>query len=153
MNDLIDLLLGDLANEYAHMHFYIEASTSVTGVNRKELSEFFSEQASDEMKHVTEFRKLIQGLMTRIGIGRSIPSRVGEFKKDLSSPKDLLWAALQLEDQVVENYVTRLAQAEAIKGKDAVDAKYVALFLEDQILDSRSDADEIREMLKSSIDS
>lgn len=29
IGDLVDLLIGDLANEYAHMHFYIQASTNI----------------------------------------------------------------------------------------------------------------------------
>lgn len=145
IDDLIDLLIGDLANEYAHMNFYMYASTSVKGLHRQELSEFFSEQASSEMKHVDAFRRLIQGLVTRRGLGRSVPCRIAEFKKDLDDPKDLLWAALQMEDEVVENYVLRHSQAEQIGGADGM---YVSLFLEDQILDSRADADNIRELLK-----
>jgi ferritin len=154
MNDLIDLLISDLANEYAHMHFYQQAATNVRGLHRAELSEFFAEQASGEMKHVEEFRRLLQGLITRRGLGRSVPSRVAQFPQDLTDPKDLLWAALQMEDQVVENYVIRLEQAEKISCNssisDMVDGTYVALFLENQILDSRADADNIREMLANS---
>jgi hypothetical protein len=59
-----------------------------------------------------------------------------------------------MEDQVVENYVIRLEQAEKISCNssisDMVDGTYVALFLENQILDSRADADNIREMLANS---
>ena len=36
--------------------------------------------------------------------------------------------------------------------EDTVDGTYLALFLEDQILDSRGDADNIREMLENTID-
>ncbi len=64
-------------------------------------------------------------------------------------------AALEMEDQVVSNYVLRHSQAEALtenKGEDFIDGTYVSLFLEDQILDSRGDADNIREMLRSGID-
>jgi hypothetical protein len=61
-------------------------------------------------------------------------------------------AALEMENQVVSNYVLRHSQAEEIASSGcpghAVDATYVALFLEDQILDSRGDADNILEMLK-----
>lgn len=156
IEELVGLLIGDLANEYAHMHFYMQAATNIRGLHRHEIGEFFSEQAASEMKHVDEFRKLIQGLITRRKLDRKVPSLVAEFKDGLTCPRALLAAALEMEDQVVSNYVTRLSQAEdlAMNGSDdAIDGTYVGLFLEDQILDSRGDADEIREMLEKSIDS
>lgn len=152
IEDLIELLKGDLANEYAHWHFYMHASSAVRGLHRQEMSEFFSEQAASEMEHVEQFRKLIQGLITRRGLSIEVPSEVGDFKRPPHNPVELLQAALEMEDQVVENYVLRHSQAEQIAeaglGKDAIDATYVALFLEDQILDSRGDADNILEMLR-----
>lgn len=143
--------MGDLANEYAHWHFYMQAATSVRGLHREELSEFFLEQAASEMKHIEQFRRLIQGLITRRGIASEVPNNVGDFKSGMTDPVELLRAALEMEDQVVENYVLRHSQAEQLAGsssnKDAIDGTYVALFLEDQILDSRGDADNILEML------
>lgn len=155
VENLIDLLIGDLANEYAHMHFYMQAATNIRGLHRLEVGEFFSEQASSEMKHVEEFRRMIQGLITRRRLQKKIPSIVAQFKDGLTCPKDLLSAALEMEDQVVSNYVARLAQAESLSdngGEDLIDGTYVGLFLEDQILDSRGDADNIREMLEKAID-
>ena len=51
------------------------------------------------------------------------------------------------------NYVLRHSQAESMESTynpegAKVDGMYIALFLEDQILDSRGDADNILEMLK-----
>ena len=154
---LLDSLMGDLSNEYAHWHFYVQASTSVVGLHRQEISEFFLEQATGEMKHVEEFRRMIQGVMTRRGLEKKIPSLPAEFWQGLSSPEDLLSAALEMEDRVVKNYVARRQEAEDICDsgadlEDVVDATYISLFLEDQILDSRSDADNIREMLKNIVD-
>lgn len=152
IKQLVELLEGDLANEYAHWHFYMQAATSVAGLHRQEIGEFFSEQAASEMKHVEQFRRLIQGLKTRRGIPGGVPSDVVPFKNGMSCPRDLLRAALEMEDEVVKNYVLRHAQAEELasgQGEDGVDGTYVALFLEDQILDSRGDADNILEMLKS----
>ena len=153
---MVDLLLADLANEYAHMHFYMQAATSVKGLHRQEIGEFFSEQASSEMKHVDEFRRLIQGIITRRNLDRTVPNSVAQFKEGLTCPKDLLKAALEMEEQVVANYVLRHSQAEELAEMglvdDQVDGTYVALFLEDQILDSRGDADNIREMLENAID-
>jgi ferritin len=154
---LLDSLMGDLTNEYAHWHFYMQASTSVVGLHRQEISEFFLEQAAGEMKHIEEFRRMIQGVMTRLGLEKTIPSLPAEFRQGLTSPKDLLAAALEMEDRVVKNYVTRRREAEEVCDEgpdfeDVVDATYIALFLEDQILDSRADADNIREMLKNIVD-
>jgi len=152
IEDLVALLKSDLSNEYAHWHFYMQAATTVRGLHRQEISEFFLEQASGEMKHVEEFRRLIHGLATRRGLDPEVPSLVGEFKIPSADPKELLQAALEMEDQVVENYVLRHSQAEEMASSgsaaDSVDGTYIALFLEDQILDSRSDADSILEMLR-----
>jgi ferritin-like protein len=156
IDEFVDLLMSDLANEYAHMHFYMQAATNVRGLHRQELSEFFTEQAKSEMNHVDEFRKMIQGLITRRKLNKKVLNAVADFKKDLSCPKALLRAALEMEDKVVSNYVERKQQAEALSENldlfDKVDGTYVGLFLEDQILDSRGDADNILEMLESAID-
>lgn len=155
IEDLVDLLISDLSREYMHWHFYMQAATSVRGLHRQEISEFFLEQASSEMKHVEEFRRMIQGIISRRKLNKSVPSLVAEFQKDLTCPVDLLNFALKMEEEVVSNYVERLSQAESIQGnnpQDRDDGKYVELFLEDQIIDSRSDADNIREMLETSID-
>jgi bacterioferritin (cytochrome b1) len=151
IEELVDLLTLDLSNEYAHWHFYMQAATNVRGLHRQELSEFFLEQAASEMKHIEQFRRLITGLKTRRGIAGGVPSDVGSFKSGMTCPKALLEAALQMENDVVNNYVLRHSQAENIGSCD-VDATYVALFLEDQILDSRGDADNILEMLENAID-
>jgi len=152
IEDLVALLESDLANEYAHWHFYMSAATAVRGLHRQELSEFFSEQAAGEMKHVEEFRRMIQGLRTRRGMPGRVPSVVAEFKSNSTCPRKLLAEALEMEDEVVRNYVLRHSQAEELASsgdqKDAADGTYVALFLEDQILDSRGDADNILEMLE-----
>ena len=157
IEELLDSLLGDLMNEYAHWHFYMQAATAVRGLHRQELGEFFLEQASGEMKHIEEFRRLIQGVATRRGIEISIPNYPSEFKQGLKCPRALLEAALEMEDRVVCNYVERRTQAESVSQEstdrdDVVDSTYIALFLEDQILDSRGDADNIREMIKSAVD-
>lgn len=151
IEELVGLLEGDLANEYAHWHFYMQAATAVRGLHRQEIGEFFSEQAAGEMKHVEEFRRMIQGIKTRRGIPGGVPSAVANLPQNITCPRALLEAALEMEEQVVSNYVLRHAQAEGLAGSSpeySSDAMYVALFLEDQILDSRGDADNILEMLK-----
>jgi len=152
---ILENLIKDLANEYSHWHFYIQASTNVVGLHRLELSEFFEKQASSEMNHVLEFRKLIQGLITKRNLKINIPNEVAKFKENLKDPIDLLSFALEMEDKVVSNYTQRIKETclfQENNETDAVDGKYIELFLEDQIQDSRADADEIREILKRSID-
>lgn len=156
IQEIVKLLTDDLSNEYAHWHFYVQAATNITGLHRQEIREFFLEQAASEMKHVDEFRRMIQGVITRRGLDVSLPNWPSEFKQGLSCPKALLRAALEMEDQVVSNYVTRKSQAESLSdggsAVDVIDSTYIALFLEDQILDSRSDADNILEMIKNTVD-
>lgn len=150
LENLIDLLNDDLSREYSHWHFYISAASSVKGLHREELREFFLEEAEGEMKHVGEFRNLIQGLITRRNLNKSINELPCKYVYGLSKPEDILKEALKMEDEVVANYVQRINQASQLQengGEDEIDAKYVELFLEDQILDSRHDADNIREML------
>lgn len=153
IEEMFALLNEDLSNEYAHWHFYMEAATSVRGLHRQEISEFFKEQAEGEMKHVEEFRRLLTGLKTRWGLDIEITSAPAHWAGGLSDPTDLLQAALEMEEKVVSNYVLRHSQAESITSdqspeKASVDGTYIALFLEDQILDSRGDADNILEMLR-----
>ena len=156
IEELVGLLNEDLMNEYAHWHFYVQAATNVSGLHMQEIREFFLEQAESEMKHVDEFRRMIQGIITRRGLNVSLPNYPSEFVQGLTCPKALLDAALEMEDRVVSNYVTRKAQAEILSENgnpsDSIDATYIALFLEDQILDSRGDADNIMEMVKNAID-
>jgi bacterioferritin len=150
LENLIDLLNQDLSREYSHWHFYMSAATSVRGLHREELKEFFIEEAQGEMKHVQEFRELIQGILTRRNLNKKITELPCDFNANFKDPKDLLTQALKMEEEVVKNYVERIQQAADLQNngaEDAVDGKYIELFLEDQILASRHDADNIREML------
>lgn len=150
LENLIDLLNDDLSREYSHWHFYMSAASSVRGLHREELREFFLEEAKGEMQHVQEFRNLIQGLITRRNLNKKINELPCEYVSGLTKPEDILKEALRMEDEVVKNYVERITHASKLQengGEDEVDGKYVELFLEDQAQDSRHDADNIREML------
>jgi bacterioferritin (cytochrome b1) len=143
---MIQNLNGDLAREYSHWHFYMNASALVQGLHREEISEFLLKEASGEMKHVSEFQKLI------IGLGGKPTVKVAPFNFSVTTPQEILHSALSMEDQVVEIYVNRIDETQQLQelgGMDKVHGKYIELFLEEQILDSRADADHIREMLKS----
>ncbi len=145
LDEMIAKLNQDLCNEYRHWHFYMQAMVNVQGLHREEVGEFLKKEATGEMTHVEEFKRLI------IGLGGMPTINVAPFAHDLTTPKDILEYALAMEDEVVSNYVYRIDDAIVLQdngGKDKVDGKYIELFLEEQVLDSRADADHIREMLK-----
>ena len=142
--ELVELLKEDLVNEDHHMHFYLNASCHIKGLARQEIGEFLAEEARDEMKHVEEFTKLIIELGGYIstGSGQNLPA----FKHVpvLRTVNDILSYVLKMEEEVVERYVTRMDQAVELGG---VDGRYVEIFLEDQILDSKSTAAHVRQLL------
>lgn len=163
MLNLIESLKEDLQREYAHWHFYMHHATRVRGPHRLEISEFLLEQAASEMKHIEQFQRLLTGLSSRMyrNITKfiseipaemqesllEIPSLPSEFVTGLTDPVSILNAALEMEEAVVAIYTKRLQEVEALYSFSPVDSKYIQLFLEDQLMDSRSDADNIREML------
>lgn len=134
---LIDLLNEDLKNEYKHMHFYLHSAFVVQGLHREEIREYLLTHAKGEMQHVQEFADVI------IGLGGQPTTEVGNFPS-IVCPQEILEYALAMEDEVVDNYVERRLQAAELGGADGT---YVELFLEDQILDSRGDADHLRKLV------
>ena len=142
--DLIGLLNEDLTREYSHMHFYLHASIVVRGLHREEFSEFFQKEAVSEMGHVAEFAKVI------LGLGGKPTTEVADIKTDITDPMKLVAEAMRMEKEVVANYVDRMDQAIAMQengGDDRIHGRYVEIFLEDQIVHSRADVDNYREIL------
>jgi bacterioferritin (cytochrome b1) len=137
-DQMIELLNSDLRNEYMHMHFYLHSASIITGLHRAELREFLTEEAANEMKHVQEFADLI------VGLGGNPTTIPAPFPDNIKDPTDILSHALMMEDTVVNNYATRMGQAEELGGTDG---RWIEAFLENQIVNSRSDADNIRQML------
>ena len=144
LEEMIALLNEDLKNEYAHWNFYIHAASKVRGHHREEMREFFQKEAEGEMEHIDQFKRLI------IGLGGDPVAVSAPFRTDSTDLHVLLGEALRMENDVVSNYVERIDHANELQengGMDKVHGKYIELFLEDQILDSRGDADHIREMM------
>jgi bacterioferritin len=135
--ELIDLLNNDLMNEYKHMHFYLYHASAITGLHREELREFLLKEAASEMNHVTEFSDLIFGL-------GGTPTVLGNNFLKLENAKDIFQYALQMEEEVVINYVTRINQSSSLND---VDGKWLEIFLEKQIEHSREDVDHYRRIL------
>ena len=142
--ELIDLLNEDLSREYSHMHFYLHASIVCRGIHREEYAEMFQREASSEMQHVSQFGKLI------LGLGGTPGTAVAGFSTGITDPTRLVEEAMRMEKEVVANYVDRMDQAVRLQengGEDRLHGRYVEIFLEDQILHSRADVDNYREIL------
>lgn len=139
-DELVAGLQNDLQNEYKHLHFYIQAAAMVTGVEGLEVKEFFQEQAASELKHVSEFADVIVGLGFRPSV------EVNSFPHDIHDAKRLLQAALEMEQEVLENFVQRMSQAEELGG---VDGRWVVIFLEGQMEDTRGDVDRLKQLVRS----
>jgi len=135
---MIDLLNGDLANEYKHMHFYLNAAIRVQGLHRAELREMLFSEAKSEMKHVQEFADLI------VGLGGIPSTAIKGFRSDLTRPKDILQYAQDMENEVVANYIQRQKDAQELGG---VEGRWIDVFLDDQIIHSREDADNMKQMI------
>jgi bacterioferritin len=142
LEKLINLLNEDLSREYAHMHFYLYAAGVVTGTHREEYQEFFMKEAASEMAHVHEFSKMI------LGLGGKPTTHVADWISSYKEPRQLIGEALKMEEEVVANYVQRMDDAEELEATEKVHGRYVHIFLEDQILDSRKAVDHYREILK-----
>lgn len=138
LNQILELLTSDLANEYTHMLFYLHHSATVGGLHREEYVEFLSKQAVSEMKHVQEFSQLI------LGLGGKPVVRYHDFDCHVH-PYDIINHAIKLESQVLENYDQRMRDADNLGG---VAGTAVRLFLEEQFNHSREDLDNMKLMVK-----
>lgn len=143
--ELVNLLIEDTMNEYKHMLFYLNAGCHIQGLAREEIGEFLSKEARDEMNHVEAFTKVI----IELGGGDQIIERLNEVsisatKEELRDVKSILQRVLAMEEEVVERYTQRTEDAASLGGSDG---RFVEIFLEDQILDSKTTAAHVRQML------
>lgn len=135
---MVDLLNMDLQNEYKHMLFYLHCGNTLRGTERLYLGKMFYEHAAGEMEHVQQFAHKIRGLGGDPVSGLSSNA----FPTGVMDAGQMLRAALDMEEHVVNNYVVRRKQAEELGDTPLV------LFLEDQIEDSQHDIDELRQLLE-----
>ena len=136
--EMIDLLNEDLKNEWKHLRFYLYHASAVTGPLSPEYKEMLLEEAASEMKHITEFSDVIYGL------GGCATSESNDFPK-LNELKDILGYALSMEEEVVNNYVQRMHDANALGGTDG---QWLEIFLEGQVQASREDVDKYRHIIR-----
>lgn len=138
LQNLLNKLNDDLKNEWKHHCFYLHNASTVCGLHSLEYKEFLVEQAKSELDHVLEFSNLI------IGLG-GIPTKEVNLFPTLEDPIEIIKYAIDMEKEVVENYTNRIEEAENLGG---VDGRWIVIFLESQIEDSRKDLDEMRKIIK-----
>jgi bacterioferritin (cytochrome b1) len=137
--ELIALINKDLKNERKHLMFYQNASVMIGSLHRMEFREFLEKEAASELAHVNEFSELI------VHLGGTPEAGVNAYPTDLVCPVAILKYAVQMEEEVAENYAQRLRQTHEMETADIAVAH---VFYEDQIMDSWKTAKELRQMLK-----
>lgn len=136
---MIDLLNKDLRNEWKHLRFYLYHASAVVGLHCAEYKELFLKEAAGEMAHVTAFSDLI------VGMGGVATHEANDFPL-MTKPEEIMTYALNMEREVVKNYVERMQQTHLMD--DAVHAQWLEIFLEGQIQDSREDVDHFQQIVK-----
>lgn len=148
---MINELNTSLEKEFYHWHLYTHAAFLTTGLHREEYKEFFLEEAKGEAEHIQQFSNLI------IGLGGT-PIKKFSFEMPIANEQEitnelLLQLALKMEEEVVQRYVHLMDRAEELEeygGSNKIAGRYIHIFLEDQILDSRATVDNIKQILKNS---
>lgn len=138
LNEMLAHLQDDLRNERKHLNFYLYHASAASGLLALEYREWLEAAAKSELAHVLAFQDRIWGLGAR-----SCESGANDFTC-FTQLSDILEYALKMEEQVVANYTERLAQ---LAGADLPEARYLAVFYEDQLQDSYEDCERIRRIL------
>lgn len=135
LQELIDGLNEDLANEYAAVIMYTYNAATVSGLSRQVLKPFFEQEVPDELGHASYLAEKISMLG---GTPVVEPAPVKQ-PKDV---KSMLEQALQAEIETIERYKRRLEQADAA-GEIALKVK-----LEDMIADETGHKEELERLLE-----
>lgn len=137
-DQMIELLNNDLKNEWKHLRFYLYHASAVVGLHCEEYKELFLKEVAGETAHVTAFSDLI------VGLGGKATAESNDFPL-MTDPKDILKYALEMESEVVDNYVRRMKDANDLGGTDG---QWLEIFLEGQVQDSREDVDHFRQIVR-----
>jgi bacterioferritin (cytochrome b1) len=140
-DELIKNLKSDLKNEKKHMLFYLTHASTITGAHRQEYRELLLKEAASEMNHVQEFQDFI------IGLGGKIEEEdLGNYEFPVFSDSEaIIRYAYNMEMEVVRNYSNRIKESETLN--DYALFKWVEIFLEKQLEHSRTDADNLKQIL------
>lgn len=133
---LIEALNSDLKNELKHWNFYMQSYALIRGMHRNHLRSFLQDAAKEEQTHIQEFADLI------VGLGGKPSFEFVSVNRE-SDADTIIGTAILFEEEVVNNYVERMAMAEELGGADG---RWVTVFLEDQLEASRKDLDNLRMM-------
>lgn len=142
--NFVNLMLFDLRNEKKHMLFYLTAASTVSGLHREEYKELFENEAKSEMQHVLDFQNAI------LGLGADVTNTIDikEFNDYIISYDlvKLLKYSLSMEEEVVSNYAHRIARD--IDLLDEPEKRWMEIFYEEQIENSRKDVDNLKMILR-----
>lgn len=141
LGQFLQLMNSDLQNEWTHLQYYLYHASYITGLHAAEYKEFFTDAAKGEMQHVRQF------LDRLLGLGCEFPNTCGKQFKVWTKVADALQGAIDLENEVVQNYSQRLTQLDAMAAEYPVQAAYLKVFYEDQLQDSYEDCEHLRRIL------
>lgn len=134
LQTLIDGLNDDLAGEYNAIISYIQYSARVTGPYRPQLVQFLQAEIPDEQRHA-------QYLADKIASLGGVPVVEPRPVKTSDHTREMLHFIYEAEAQTVENYRTRIEQAEAA-GELGLKVQ-----LEEMLADETTHRDETKKML------
>lgn len=140
--NVMDLIYFDLRNERKHMMFYLTNASSMRGMDAVEYIELFESEAKEEMSHVTNFQDMIVGLGGNLN---SLQAQGYERYEIFTLPRDALKYALEMEEEVVDNYVERIEMVQKLENKTT--SRWIEVFYEKQIEKSRADVDKYKRLL------
>lgn len=141
--NLLENIYLDLRNERKHMMFYLTNAGSMTGLLSDEYAEHFLDSAKEELEHVKEFQNMY------VGLGGSLVINAGIENIPIETDvKRAILAALELEEEVVENYAKRIDEIENDQFIDNITKKWLVVFYEDQLKNSRTDVDKYNRIIK-----
>ncbi|MFB4167095.1 ferritin-like domain-containing protein [Virgibacillus sp. JSM 102003] len=135
LQNLIDGLNEDLANEYGAAIQYTYSASVVSGLYRSALKPFFESEITDEMGHALYLSEKISTL-------GGTPTTKSANIPQPTEVKDLLEATLNSEKDTIERYEQRKKQADELGYTELV------VKLEDMIADETHHKEEIERLLK-----
>src|SRR5690625_4458183 len=133
MEELIDGLNTDLANEYGAAIQYPYSASVVSGLYRSALKPFFAAEIEDELGHALYLSEKIKSL------GGTPTTKASEIPQP-TDVKNILEEVLQAETDTIKRYEKRKEQAEDLGLTELV------VKLEDMIADETHHKEEIERL-------
>ncbi|HLS61615.1 MAG TPA: ferritin-like domain-containing protein [Virgibacillus sp.] len=135
VQDLIDGLNEDLANEYGAAIQYSYSASVVSGLYRSSLKPFFESEITDELGHALYLSEKIKTL-------GGTPTTKSADVPQPTDVKDILKAVLKSESDTIVRYEERKKQAEALGFTELV------VKLDDLISDETHHKEEVERLLR-----